>query len=891
MKIRVIKKMMAYLLVGAMVLSTPMTASATEPSIADVYTDTDDGDNNSGTSTISGSMTGSYKFEEILGDPEREAQVIGLALDKTSLSLEVDGGVSMDRLQARVLYSDYDPSKEEMVLRADEQTKEIIDKYLSWEVLGNENGTVAISADYKKPDGSRDLSMVNVKAKKGGEVTVRAFIDYDGDGEFDKEKEYYADAVVTVKERATAIEFTNLPENFYLKHTYNLNDYIQITPATAKCEIGFSIASIDGTKIKDVSVDINEKGLMTVKKVKKNTKVLLKAVTEDGIQAKPVEVTFDPGVPAKKVNVSGKNVLDFGERVKKDKDDLNGTATILTADLEAKNTADKAKITDIVDWSVKQGKTPIVNLVKVVDENGKVNDRKIKVQLIENSGVGTATITAKATSGAKKTYKITVNSTPTEVVVKDIETWTGKKPTLKADLYADDYKESNGIIISGTRIPVGKTKVSFKAATGEGTDLDPVAVNLKNVKVNAKGVITSSNLLTQKDNKKPIEGGPAIDKRTINVTAKFKVGKSTSEKKDSCIVTVKQADIRNIAVMDVTHGGTGTPITFDSGKKKEDGKDVFYAVKTARNAVVGGTYKYQALAFDDLDCSKDKAKPNLNDAIAWASSSAKVGTISDNGQLSVIKGGTTKLTASYVTITTNKSGKKIAKLNKKTIPVKAVQKATSLTLNKNIFTVVAGTNAKDISISVKKQLPSGAKDKITWKQIVGELDKDGNTIVNAKYTNLSMNPANSKTTTVKVPVKDYTAGTVVKIGAYADGGAVAYAYIYVVDKKTTAVEIQDKDKKKVTNVGKSGIKVGEKFVITPNIVTGSGRNKVATPADKYTKNNVGYTTDPVTYSFNKAGIASIDKDGNIIALKPGTTKLTVQALSGKKATMTIKVVE
>ena len=43
MKIRVIKKMMAYLLVGAMVLSTPMTASATEPSIADVYTDTDDG--------------------------------------------------------------------------------------------------------------------------------------------------------------------------------------------------------------------------------------------------------------------------------------------------------------------------------------------------------------------------------------------------------------------------------------------------------------------------------------------------------------------------------------------------------------------------------------------------------------------------------------------------------------------------------------------------------------------------------------------------------------------------------------------------------------------------------------------------------------------------------
>ena len=797
MKIRVIKKMMAYLLVGAMVLSTPMTASATEPSIADVYTDTDDG-GGSGTSTISGSMTGSYKFEDILGDPDREAQVIGLALDKNSLSLEVDGEINMDRLQARVLYSDYDPSQEEMVLRADEQTKEIIDKYLSWEVLGNENGTVAISADYKKPDGSRDLSMINVKAKKGGEVTVRAFIDYNGDGKCDASKEYYADAVVTVKERATAIKFTGLPENFYLKHTYNLNDYIQITPATAKCEIGFSIASTDGSKIKDVSVDINEKGLMTVKKVKKNTKVLLKAVTEDGIQADSVEVTFDPGVPAKTVNVSGKNELDFGKRVEKDKDDLNGTATILTAELKAKNSSDDARITDIVDWSVKQGKTPIVNLVKVFDENGKVNDRKIKVQLIENSGVGTATITAKATSGAKKTYKITVNSTPRKVIVEDIETWTGKKPTLKADLYADDYKESNGII-SGTKIPVGKTKVSFKAATGKTNDPENAGTaNLKNIKVNAKGVITSSNLLVQKDNKTPIDGNPAIDKRTINVTAKFKVGRDNKKDKDSCIVTVKQANIRNITVTDVTHGDPGTPITFDSGKKKEDGKDVFYAVKTARNAVVGGTYKYQARAFDDLDC--DKANPDLNDAITWASSSAKVGTISDNGQLSVIKGGTTKVTASYVTLSTNtRTGKVTAKLNKKTIPVKAVQKATSLTLNKNTFVVVAGTNAKDISINVKKQLPSGAKDKIIWKMITN--------IDGAKTQPL--NNVNKATTKVSVPVASYKAGTVIKVGAFADGGAVAYAYIYVVDQKTTAVEIQDKDKKKVTNVGKDGMKVGK----------------------------------------------------------------------------------
>ena len=57
----------------------------------------------------------------------------------------------------------------------------------------------------------------------------------------------------------------------------------------------------------------------------------------------------------------------------------------------------------------------------------------------------------------------------------------------------------------------------------------------------------------------------------------------------------------------------------------------------------------------------------------------------------------------------------------------------------------------------------------------------------------------------------------------------------------------------------------------------------------YTKENKGYVSDPVTYSFSKAGIASIDSKGNITAMKPGKTKLTVKTLSGKKATVTITV--
>lgn len=260
-----------------------------------------------------------------------------------------------------------------------------------------------------------------------------------------------------------------------------------------------------------------------------------------------------------------------------------------------------------------------------------------------------------------------------------------------------------------------------------------------------------------------------------------------------------------------------------------------------------------------------------------------------DGQLSVLKGGSTNLTASYVTLSTNaKTGKVTAKLNKKTIKVKAVQKATSLTLNKNVFTAVASTDprvAKPVSINVKKQLPSGSKDTITWKMITNQKDA----------TTKTLSPVSAKNTTkVSVPVVGYPAGTVIKVGAYADGGAVAYAYIYVVDAKVNSVRIMH-DGTKVSNVGKSGIQVGTKYTITPEIVVGSGKNAVSSSAVDYTKNNIGYETDPVTYSFNKAGIASVKRNEKgeleIWALKPGTTKLTVQTLSGKKAALTIKVVE
>ncbi len=868
MKIRVIKKMMAYLLVGAMVLSTPMTASATEPSIADVYTDTDDG-GGSGTLSVSSTDTDSGVFNDTLGEEGIEAQVLGLALDKTSLSLEVNGDIASDKLQARVLFNDYDPKDEEMVLTANAATKEVIDKFLRWEVLNNENKVVGLTY-YVKPDGSKDYSMVNVNAKNGGKVTVRAYIDYDGDHELD-DNEFHAEATVSVKQLAESIEFVKekMPENFYLKRKYDLNKYIQVNPSTATCDVSFYVGSADAKK-----VAISDDGIMTVKKLaKKNTAepIKLYAVTENNKKA-DVEIMLHPGVPANKVTISSDNgnILDHGKIKTKDM-----TKATLTAKLDPKTTG---VVTDDVEWTVKQPKVPVISMLPQSSED---DERTLQAN-IKAVGVGTATVTAKASSGKKSTFKITVNSTPSGIEVTDIETWTGAKPSLTAVLYADDCEtdKDGNVTKAGTPIQVGKTKVSYRALKGNAKEPDSAATNPKNIKVNAKGVVTSSNLLVDATKQKtPIDA----DNRTIEVTAKYKDG-TNKTLTTKCNVKVKQADIKNITVTDMTYITSEKPdgklVTF--GGKKQD--------SASASAVSGGKYTYKAFAFAD-EANKTPA-PQYNEAIVWASSSAKVGTIAvdkanesgNYGKLSVLKGGTTKVTASYVTVN-EKNGKKSAKLNKKTITVKAVQKATSLTLNKNIFTVVAGTNAKPVAINVKKQLPSGSKDKITWKVVAGDSDgnmlkdKDGNVI---KSTNVAPVSA-KKTTSVKIPVSQYEAGTVVKVGAYADGGAVAYAYIYVVDDKTKGVQVV----KSGAKTTKETMQVGQEPIKLVPQIKNSKNNFV--DALTYTKENKGYVSDPVTYSFSKAGIASIDSKGNITAMKPGKTKLTVKTLSGKKATVTITV--
>lgn len=849
MKGKVIKKLMAYLLVGAMVISTPITASATETSIADVYTSTEDTDKGSGSGSLSASQTGSEKFNEELNKDGVEAQVLGLALDRDSLSLEANGkeDLKSGRIQARVLFTEYDPEDEAMVLAADAKTKEFISKYLRWEVLGNEENVVGISY-YTDVDGTIDHSMINVNAKNGGVVTIRAFFDINGDKicQGDDFKEFSATATVSVKQFAEDLNWVVPEENFYVNWKYDLNNYVELIPSTASDDVSFYATGANAKK-----VTISDDGVMTVKKAATGDKVTINATIENG-KSKSTEITIDPGVPAKKVEfIKGKNaVLDHG-------------TVKLTEDLEVKLTPKTSgTVTDLVEWSAKPN---VVTFIPVEDDNQ--NNQKVKISIKNgvNGPVGAVTITAKATSGKKATAKVTINSTPQDITVDPVVSWTGKKPSVKVTPLDKD----------GNAIPTGKTAYTFTVSATDDTQ------NPKNITINkSKGLLKFPTLLVKGSGKSKELVGTDTAKVDV-VVAKANGKKFTGSVKRSSTITVKQADIDNITVFNTTYATEKPVLNLGDTKVTEPVDGAKYKI------TVGSKYQYVAKAQKD-----GKAVPELDDAVDWASSSAKVGTITESGLFTALKGGSTKLTASYVTITDKTKMK--AKLNKKTITIKPIQKAESLTLNKNVFVIVAGTNKAKAVINVKKQLPKGSKDTITWKRIDGDADgnmltPDGQKITSMAQLGSSQNIGTGNKIQVDIPTT-VPAGRVIKIGAYADGGAVAYAYIYVVDSKTKSVQLFNGSKKTT----KESLKVGGTVKLGIQ-ATKANADKDEYRPHEYVKENKGYIEDPVTCSFSKAGIASISYNENgesiITGLKPGTTKLTVKTLSGKKATVTIKVTE
>lgn len=457
MKGKFIKKLTAYAMVAAMVVSTPVTASAAEFSdnfwMSDGTTESNPENNPDNEPTGTVSRTGTGTDSTVL--KENEASIIGLAITPTSVVTEVGKEVE---LKAQVL-TDGEIAQEKL----DEITRRI-----RWK----SSDMWTVSVDAKTVNG---MDKCTIKGKKGGFATVTAGLDMDNDGELD----YKASVKVMVKHQATSIAWKQDKITVYQKHTLNLKDQIKVEPVDATVDdIVFTVKGSSKT------ATVSEDGVLTAKGL---GTVTVTATTNYGVTSKDLTVTIEEGNPVKSIKITGDKEVDFGKD-KKYNATPTGTLTATIANMKS------GENTDEIIWTSSDE-----NIVTVKADSEDIT--KAITAKFTGVSVGKAKITATATSGKKATFNVTVKATLIsidEVIVDD--SWSGKTEVvtvkrtpaqnvdkLKITTNNKLVKAKNYTITSAADLKAESIQVKVTATdskTKMSATSDAVTVKQSNVKLN-----------------------------------------------------------------------------------------------------------------------------------------------------------------------------------------------------------------------------------------------------------------------------------------------------------------------------------------------------------------------------------------------------------------------
>lgn len=405
MKGKFIKKLMAYALTAAMVVSTPMTAFASE--FADNFWVSDGVDEHdpfdTGTGTVSSTNTNTTVLDQL-------TNVKGITIkenDKVTASTVINLSETKTKtLVAEVQYEDGADI-------TDEQKKAIEEK-ITWRSSNLEIIRPAAR------QGSRAICPIN--AYNGGFASITASIDVDNDLEAD----YMARVMVMVKNTVTAVHL-NIPDNkLYAGHTYDLMDYVSFGSPKEFDVVTFTY-KFDGDekkqKLANKLVAKSNDGTFKIDKKLKDKdglKVTITA-TANGI-TDTAEVVLSEGYPVTKMVMDNKKpTYAIDEDYKKVGDEwkLLPAADRKARTLKVTATTKSGKpTTDDITWSSSDNR--IVRVIPQEDNKG--------VQF-EGLAVGKATITATATSGKTAKVNVTVTAKLLQIksaTIKNNKTYSGK---------------------------------------------------------------------------------------------------------------------------------------------------------------------------------------------------------------------------------------------------------------------------------------------------------------------------------------------------------------------------------------------------------------------------------------------------------------------------------
>ena len=942
---KLLKKAMVFTLAAAMLVGTPLTASAAP--LNSVYSITDhwgeqkdDGDDKSHTGTVTNTVTTSNSG--VLKD--NETKIIGIALDKEHVDVEVGG--KRETLTATII-TDLAPGESLVNKFGEEATEEmltLIRDMIKWQVQ-NPDGTIddmtnkKLSTDVvNKAEGDASTVILNPRqgTKAGEDMIVKVFLDgtyyFTPDGireelVTNKTEGYSAEATVSIKEYSRRLywEDEKTESNMYLKHTLDLGEVLGRDPETANDTITWtstntSVATVSATGVvtaKKVNWDADSKkytqtkGKDNVCKIiavgeRKGTRVEREIKVEKGTPATGVAVFIETGdsknpyqpltsytqdlatnrtdrrfliqtYAKANVAVDAENKLLVGDSADADPSkaksikknvQLMGGDYYVTTDANGQFVQKQMIITDVVTLSTNKPAFASAELTKW-NEWGSGDAKVI------HKGVGTATITVKTTSNKKASFKVNVKATLGELSIDGVDNghtlYSGQSVTLTADRTPAESKDA--VKWSIAKVNNGKKDIA-----------NP------NAKINSKGVLTIANKIN-----------PDYPEVTIHLESSRAINGSKVVAKDVTI-KVAQSSINGITIRE---SGKDDPVSYYTFKNEKDNKKESTSIQQEISVPLNKTFVATVVpGFGAKELSEDTLAGTLKWTATGNNKIVEIIGSGKNAKIKAIGAGTSTVTVSGIRVTEKNGKANKASVIKTTFKVKVKQPVRSVTMNKPSVVLAYQTQTKKGVTTTKPQKvalkvtlgPKGVNknEAITWSvsKTVGEADGTA-----VPQTGKGANAKDTTKTSATFTLVSPEIGDEYIITARTASGASAKSIVKIV-KKTQGVQIAQseqlgEDKKPVPfKEGKKNntknIAIGEDFQMFTFVNVGKDARA---NADWKEAGDSGedFVAEDVTYSVNKKGIVSIDKDGNVFGLKKGAVTITAKTPMGKKGTLKVNV--
>ncbi len=682
-----LQKAMVFTLTAAMLVGTPLTASAR--GLTDLfYIENNKGEFKTGTGTTTGTVTGTETSTLDWG----ENDIAGLVLNETDVELEKGEDELLE-----VTIATYDNSGNAV------ENKELTEKFaknFTWKSSDNSVVSVVLPWKVNSEKYSKDekTDKMFVRAKKGGKAKVTVSLD-----DFANDIHYSVVADVRVSQWATEIKLdaAGLDRDAYSGDSLDLKDYTTLYPEEANDQVTYTVIGQSATLKGSV---LTFKKLTS--KMSKEVTVIAQGMNEE--VRDEATFTINDSVPATTFNFSrvdgeklesiGKTGFAWSVNEYKAKDGLD-------FQVDMKGKGDAISTDGIASWT--SSKPAIVEVGESSDASNdpvrKNNQRRI--HLIAK-GVGTAQITAKTTSGKSGKLKVVVSAdlTGIKIDVSDVTLYSGQSVELTDKLkVVQEFGDGND---------------NFTDAGLKWEFIDSQTPALSKKDMGKLATVSKTGLLTVKPDLSP--KGVTNKQLKLKVSNAKKIGKTGavgSKYAETGIISLKQVNIKNITVYRGLAEGTNNIIAEAHVDSKNGRNSVKNDVKNKKETIsLDGNKQYKIVAVGEIAGSGEEVTFEPTDALGWTSSSTKVATANKNGAIGTVKAvkkgnATITICGSY-----DKGGNKYAAI-KASFKVNVTQPTKSLTLTtKN--TVLP--NKKSQSVAIKAVLDKGtttkAKD-IQWSVV------------------------------------------------------------------------------------------------------------------------------------------------------------------------------